>query len=79
MNTQHMRNLTSSAKDNLSYAMQSTMEQLREQVERVCAANEKTEKRLQSLMDCIENINVRLILSYVCVFLNNIHRLLQQK
>lgn len=79
MSTRHTRNPTSRAKENLNYAMESTMEQLREQVERVCATNEKTEKRLQSLMDRIDNINVSLLSSYVCVFHNSIYRLPQQK
>jgi hypothetical protein len=64
----------------LNYAMQSAMEQLGEQVKKVCTTNEKTEKRLQSLMDRIDNINVSLVSSYICIFYNNIaYRLLQQK
>ena len=79
MNTQNTYNATSSAKDNLNYAMQSTMEQLREQVERVCATNEKTETRLQSLVDRINKINVSLMSSCICVFHNIVYRLSQQK
>jgi hypothetical protein len=71
MSTQHTHNPTSSGNENLSYAMQSTMEHLREQVERVCATNEKTEKRCQSLMGHINEINVSLMSSYVCVSFHN--------
>jgi hypothetical protein len=47
-----------STQQNLTWAMKSTTEQLTEQVQKVCAANEKTEKRLQSVIGCVDNINV---------------------
>lgn len=66
--------------DNLNYAMQSTIEQLTEQVERVCVTNEKTEKRLQSLMVHIDKINVSLMsFNKVCVLFYNVYRLPLQK
>ena len=67
MSIRHTRNQTSSAKEDLKYAMENTMEQLKEQIQRVCASNETIEKRLQSLMDRIDNINVSFMSRYACV------------
>lgn len=58
---------------NLIWAMQSTIEQLTEQVEKVCAANERTEKRLQSLMGCVDNIRVSLMSSVCELFHNSVY------
>jgi hypothetical protein len=52
--------------------MQSTMEQLREQVEKVCATNEKTETRFQSLTDRIDEINVSLAILHCVLFHDNL-------
>jgi len=81
MSTQHTHNPISSDNLNLSYGLKSTMEQLREQVERVCATNKKTEGQLQLLMGRIDEINVSLMSSNICVLFDNnlnIYRLPQQ-
>jgi hypothetical protein len=46
---------TRSSEKNLNGAMESTSQQLKDEVERVCAANARTEKQLQSLMSLFLN------------------------
>jgi len=46
--------------------MESALQQLKDEVERVCAANARTEKQLQSLMSQLDDTKVGFVLS-ACV------------
>jgi hypothetical protein len=62
---------SSSNESSLSYAVKSTLTQLKEQVEKVSAANARTEEKLQTLIKCLDEANVSLLsLCCCCVHYN---------
>ena len=59
---------TRSRTKNLNWAMEDALKQMKTAVDRVCAANERTEKKLQSLMSRLENTKVSFVLSCLHVW-----------
>jgi hypothetical protein len=51
--------------ENLTYSIQDALGQLKEEVERVCAANARTETKVKSLMGYLDITKAGLLLSYV--------------
>jgi hypothetical protein len=59
----HDMTTTRSSAKNLNWALESALQQLKDEVERVCAANGRTEKQLQSLMSRLDDTKVCFVLS----------------
>ena len=70
---------TRSRTRNLNWAMEDALTQLKAEVERVCAANGRTERQLQSLMSRLDNTKVGFALSFLHVWYHNSVSRLPQK
>ena len=64
---------------NLDWAIKDSLKQLQDEVEKLRAANERTEEQLQSLMNRLDDTEVGFVLSCVhVVFHNGVSRFPQQ-
>jgi len=65
-----MRTRSTAAKkpeDDLTYSMKDALLQMKAEVEKVCAANARTEKKVESFMGYLDATEVGLLSSYVYV------------